>query len=294
MENLQYTFEEWKEGKFSIFYFSEVPKLLGDDIVQNQIPSVNWQIISKNEEKLIKVEQRKIHKSMVDEGFNCLVNCFRKRVDKSQISNILIDSEIKAVEKIVEYSSFINEDIFYVDFEVIRLDSIKIEKIQKFIYNLNRGIDLNTDYISFPKSWSQRKWSNYNIVVAETIWLYYNWLKELLVQEYYEIKSKDIEKKSDKYLANYWFIVGLAFAKGEIGSEECLKSSSELARAMGNKNFRPYLSESINNSNVNDKNVFSDSDKINKIILYCEEENIEIDEYFFKKVKEGATLKKKK
>ena len=301
MENLQYTFEEWKEGKFSIYYFSKVPKLLGDDIVQNQIPSVNWQIISKNEVELIKAEQVKIHKSKVDEGFNSLVNCFSRRVDISQISNILIDSEIKEVEKIVEYSSFINEEVFYVDFEVIRLDSIKIAKIYPFILNLKRGIVLNTDYISFPKSWTKREWSNYNIVIAESIWLYYNWLNELYSNEN---KKLDIQTKSPKtdYKTTNWFIVGLAFANGKM--DELVEMSKKeknntvnflfITRKMGDDSHRPYISQSYANYKVTDKNIFSDLSKINKIINHCKVNNIEIKDSFFKQVDERTYDKRNK
>lgn len=76
----------------------------------------------------------------------------------------------------------------------------------------------------------------------------------------------------------HWFKIGLLFANGKM--KELLESnnnnSTKVAELLGNKNYRPFISESIGYNEASDKNIFNSFDKMNKIISYCKEQNINV------------------
>jgi hypothetical protein len=84
----------------------------------------------------------------------------------------------------------------------------------------------------------------------------------------------------------YWFKVGVFFATGEI--DKILKSNNynfaQTAKQLGNKNFRPFISESYNNTSKGNKNIFSNRQRIKEIVEYCNHENIPINENFLSKL----------
>ena len=111
-----------------------------------------------------------VTKSKVDEGVEYFKNSFSQRSKKSKTPNNIVKNEIKALEKVIEFDSIVYKEPFHFDLEDFIVDSSRIKKIHKFILNLKRGIRLNTDYISIPTIVISNKWSNYNIVIAESIW----------------------------------------------------------------------------------------------------------------------------
>ncbi|MNK96250.1 hypothetical protein D3C87_1165200 [compost metagenome] len=85
-------------------------------------------------------------------------------------------------------------------------------------------------------------------------------------------------QKNESYKDQIWFVVGLKFATGEM--YDLLKSNNQnftkTAILLGNKNFRPFISETKNNSTTNNKNIYSNKEKLRKIYDHCMENNIKI------------------
>lgn len=109
-------------------------------------------------------------------------------------------------------------------------------------------------------------------------------INELLINEHND--SKEIGTipatliEELKYKESAWFKIGLLFATGEM--EDLLSkfdsNGTQIAEYLGNKKgLRPYITESIGiNKSTSEKSVFSNSGKMNKIILHCEQNNIPI------------------
>jgi hypothetical protein len=94
------------------------------------------------------------------------------------------------------------------------------------------------------------------------------------------VSNPKILKGNLDYKKEAWFKIGLLFATGEMDAL-LLKFDSngtQIAKNLGNKKgFRPYITESIGiNKSTSVKSVFSNKDKMNKIILHCEENNIQV------------------
>lgn len=78
-----------------------------------------------------------------------------------------------------------------------------------------------------------------------------------------------------------WFKVGVLFANGKIEKLYNLTNSfSQVAIELGNKNYRPYISESWGNTNIGNKNIFSNKKRVEIIKEYCLDNNIELSESF--------------
>ncbi len=262
MKKLLYTFEEWEKGEFSIEYNTNSSKLLG---IENTIPVLRWNELSENEVELIKAEQIKIHKSKVDEGVEYFKNSFSQRSKKSKTPNNIVKNEIKALEKVIEFDSIVYKEPFHFDLEDFIVDSSRIKKIHKFILNLKRGIRLNTDYISIPTIVISNKWSNYNIVIAESIWLYYEWLlgkvKTEILQEEPEILKDSILSDNQKLILLYE--LGVIQYLSE--NKPFVSSTNELAKVIAKilsanettiqSAINPMLREGISQKNNPMKNV---------------------------------------
>lgn len=88
-----------------------------------------------------------------------------------------------------------------------------------------------------------------------------------------------------------WFKVGLLFANGEMDSliakhkSGTMANYTAIANELGDKNFRPYISETINAAHNNDKNIFSNQDKVAFIQSYCESNGITVVESFKNRIK---------
>lgn len=107
---------------------------------------------------------------------------------------------------------------------------------------------------------------------------------ELNIQPQLELNIQpQLEPKKTKCpTKTLWFFVGLKFATGELMQiyKDNNHNSTQTAIKLGNKNLRPYITESIANTNTNDKNIFSKSKKLDIIIKYCEENDIIISDEF--------------
>ncbi len=104
-----------------------------------------------------------------------------------------------------------------------------------------------------------------------------------LYKEIFESKTENPSNKADKKTETHWFKVGLEFAKGTI--QELNKSQglsyTEIAIKLGNKNYRPYISETLSNKPTNeDKVIYNDKAKMEFISEYCQANKILICEDF--------------
>jgi len=59
---------------------------------------------------------------------------------------------------------------------------------------------------------------------------------------------------------------------------------TQVAIELGNKNYRPFISESKSNTNKKDKNIFSSKDKLKKIQIHCTENKIPMVQDFLNKI----------
>lgn len=125
--------------------------------------------------------------------------------------------------------------------------------------------------------------------------------KELWLRNFIKIISKiaknirkitkiESEKKIAKTQKNYceysWFKIGVLFATGEMSNllEQNDFNATKVAELLGNKNLRPYISDSLGSNLDSDKNIFSSHDKMIKIISYCEEKEFLIAPDFISKL----------
>ncbi|MCM4161866.1 hypothetical protein FHG64_16000 [Antarcticibacterium flavum] len=85
-----------------------------------------------------------------------------------------------------------------------------------------------------------------------------------------------------KFIDETWFKIGLTFATGQAQRlyEEYKDKRghfTKVATKLGFKSTdRPYFSQTIHNSTVDNKNLYSDPDKLEKIYTYCQVRNITV------------------
>lgn len=96
-------------------------------------------------------------------------------------------------------------------------------------------------------------------------------------------------KPKKDYKEEIWFKIGLLFATGEIEilSKKHNRNATQIAVELKNKSYRPYISESLNNSTQTDKNIFSKPDKVTKIADHCKENDIKMCEDFLSKLNQS-------
>lgn len=102
---------------------------------------------------------------------------------------------------------------------------------------------------------------------------------------------KDSISKNDAKQNKLWFHVGLLFANGEMDNliskhdNQGTPNCTAIAKELGNKNFRPYISESYSGTNQDNKNIFSNQDKVSYILNYCENKGIPVVDKFKQRIK---------
>lgn len=107
----------------------------------------------------------------------------------------------------------------------------------------------------------------------------YEMFKSFLPQKANEIQSNDFENR-------IWFKVGLLWANGQMTNllSKHRSNCTKIAKELGNSSYRPYISESLSNTNDTDKNIFKSPDKIQVIRKYCTENKIEMSEEFTRRI----------
>lgn len=102
------------------------------------------------------------------------------------------------------------------------------------------------------------------------------------------LQKKQVTTKENKYPEDkYWFVVGLKLATGELQQiyKNTNRNATQTAIKLGNRHLRPYISESISNTNKNDKNIFRRSkNDIDLITDYCKENGLKVCDDFKNKL----------
>lgn len=131
--------------------------------------------------------------------------------------------------------------------------------------NLNKLKDLHREYYKYLLNFERDK-----------IFKHINELIEPL-------KSEN-EYSDEKYKSENWFKIGLLFANGEMSSllKKYKSNCTQIAKHLGNeKGLRPYITESIGTNLKNsNKSIFSNRDKMKKIISHCKENKIPVIQSF--------------
>lgn len=125
---------------------------------------------------------------------------------------------------------------------------------------------------------------------------------EIILNDPFRFKmyfKKDIVKKQIKKPKikdnEIWFQVGLKFATGELPiskNQNYTKLAKEYFSELKTKNgnsARPYITATCNDYKT-DKNIYSKEDKLQKIIDYCKENQINICETFIEKIPKNFFL----
>ncbi len=98
-----------------------------------------------------------------------------------------------------------------------------------------------------------------------------------------DVSNKRSEKDLDeKFSHNTWFKIGVTFATGQ--AQELYEKYkgykghfTKVATELGFKETdRPYISETINNTTLDNKNIYASPEKLSKIYSYCQKNNIEV------------------
>lgn len=189
----------------------------------------------------------------------------------------VFDPEVCIIQKwqdkfnlaIEEFPFFNNQDIELLTLPRYKDDTLGKEQ-SRIVYSIQREFHLYAVFLEVQK-----------------IQVFIN---ELLIYELTDSKElgtiPTILKDEFKYKESAWFKIGLLFATGEM--EDLLSkfdsNGTQIAEYLGNKQgFRPYITESIGiNKNKSEKSIFSNSGKMNKIILHCKQNNIPVVSSFLK------------
>lgn len=199
--------------------------------------------------------------------FNAFLNYIKEQIQEYHV----FDPEECIIQKWLDEFDLALEDFPFInnkDIELLTLPNYKDDSLEKeqirLIYSIQREFHLHAVFLEVQKIQA--------------------FINELLINEHAD--SKDLGKvpatliDEFKYKESAWFKIGLLFANGEM--EDLLSkfnsNGTQIAEYLGNKQgFRPYITESIGiNKSTSEKSVFSNSGKMNKIILHCEQNNIPV------------------
>jgi hypothetical protein len=198
--------------------------------------------------------------------------------------SIAVDDKLPYLKYLInklklESWKFDNKNIFdilkYYDVDTAILDFNKNTPLKELLNknfksvsgfeNLNKFRDLHREYYKYFLN-----------IERDKIFKYVNGLIE-------NLDSKN-ESSDEEYKNTNWFIIGLLFANGEMDTllKKYKSNGTQIAKHLGNeKGFRPYITESIgSNIKTSKKNIFSDRDKMQKIITHCEDNNIPVIPFF--------------
>jgi hypothetical protein len=285
----KYTYDNWLNGDVTlvdatrVFDKGDEPKM------------ADWIDFSESDKQKIKEKQSEIFIDKVNTILSEHCSQFMKRFNASEMKNELFNNEIQQCENIM-FGQIPNVKVVHLKHWGIGLDHQYLTDIQLYIARtILKGIDDGLSFIHSPNT----KYENRNIVdcriYARFVWEYCKWLKSNSVKEKNHNSKGEINnaiQMQNKTISDeikqsrIWFKVGLLFANGEMDklidkhNKDNTPNFSAIAKELGDFNFRPYISESISGTNNNDKNIFSNLDKINFITAYCENNGIVIVDSF--------------
>jgi hypothetical protein len=277
----QSKFESWLKGDVTLLYSDVFYK------EEDKPVFVTWDNFSEPEVIKIKKMQKQIFDKNVSINLEKFKSEFTKRYSKSLIPVEFLEIEKQECFNIL-FSKIPNKELVLTKNWKIPFTYSDLLEIQEYANKvILRGIDICLDFIHSPNNKYQIKDKIPSQVYAQTLYEYYNWLNSSFKSDKDSVLI-NIEKINTDSL---WFKVGLFFANGQISQlienykNITMPNFTAISKELGNTNYRPYISESINNTNISDKNIFSNNRKVQAIIKYCEINNIIISDDFKNRVK---------
>ena len=283
----QYKFDSWFKGNVTLIY-SEVSFKEKDDNGKTVKPVfVTWDNFAESEVIKIKEKQREVFDENVNLYLTKFQTEFQKRYKKSLMAAEFLEMEKNECFNIL-YSEIPNSEIIITSNWKIPFNFNDLLEIQEYANkSILRGIENCLDFIHSPNNKYQIKDKIPSQVYAQTLYEYYNWLNSSFKSDKDNVLI-NIEKIN---IDSLWFKVGLFFANGQISQlienykNFTMPNFTAISKELGNINYRPYISESINDTNISDKNIFSNNRKVQTIIKYCEINNIIISDDFKNRIK---------
>jgi hypothetical protein len=294
-----YTYDNWWNGDVTLVdatrYFEK-----GDEPV-----IVNWEDFSESDVNRIKEKQMELFKAKVNALLNPVIKQFNKRYEASKMKSTYLRDERKQCWYVM-FGELPNYEIVQLDQWRISHTNQYLSDVQDYVERtIKNGIDDGLGFIHSPNCKYQDISKPDSRIYAKFVSMYFNWLNKfkkeeeskkriLRAKEEIESLEKDPLKLIDKNIAiqnRIWFKVGLSFANGEMDTLiikhtiGTMTNCTAIARELGNTNFRPYISESMGGTKINDKNIFSNKEKIEIIENYCESNTITVVESFYKRKK---------
>lgn len=283
----KYKFESWYNGDVTLLYSEVFYKKNENDDKSNEPVFVTWDDFAESEVIKIKEKQSEVFDENVNLYLTKFQTEFQKRYDKSMMAAEFLEMEKNECFNIL-FSEIPNSEIIITSNWKIPFNFNDLLEIQEYANkSILRGINNCLDFIHSPNNKYQIKDKIPSQVYAQTLYEYYNWLNSSFKSDKDNLLI-NIEKIN---IDSLWFKVGLFFANGQISKlienykNFTMPNFREISRELGNINYRPYISESINNTNINDKNIFSNDKKVQAIISYCEINKIIISEDFKSRMK---------
>lgn len=205
--------------------------------------------------------------------------------------NSYCNSLNSAIKSILEYIKTHNVDVEYHFILARKINNILYEfknKMQEFGIAIDNSENIREAYL-FYKAIAKSE----NLLPVKT-YLYNSDEREKEFLDYIKIESPETKEpetksntKKDK-TKEIWFIVGVMFATGEMQKlfKEMNKNATQTAKHLGNESYRPFISETVANTNKKPLNIYSRKKKdINLILEYCKTNNLEVCQDFKDKIK---------
>lgn len=290
----QYKFENWLNGDVTLI-FSEVlsdGKDVNGEIVEPI--RVDWENFAESERIKIMQMQKQIFDENISLNLEKFKSEFLKRHTRSLMPEEFLESEKQECFNILFSRIPIKQFVTTKHWEITFYYNDLLE-IQKYAKNtILKGIEVCLDFIHSPHNKYQTKNKIPSQVYAHVLYNYFQWLESNFnLEKNDDIKNDDmiIDDAINLKTELLWFKVGLFFANGQISllKEKYKKGDvanfTAISKELGNSNYRPYISESFSNTNINDKNIFSNNQKVKEILNYCEVNNINVSDDFTTRIK---------
>lgn len=278
----QATYDSWWNGDVTLVYATKVERAGEKPIV------VDWSLFIAEDVIRIKQKQFEIFEEQVNKRLEAHKAHFLKTYNSSENKTKFYNDEKRQCDYLL-FGKVSSSDFIRFKHWGVVYDRQYILDIQNYAERtIYQGIEDGFDFIHSPNCKFQDKNLIHSCIYARSVWEYLKWLKSLAKER----KSQTITSTKN-VTEEYWFIVGVAFAKGEIEQMRQEQISyTKMAVKLGNRSFRPYISETVSNGTKSNKNIFSRKDAdIQSILSYCERNNIKVVDSFNKECKKGQKLR---
>lgn len=278
------TFEDWSNGNVTLIYAKSVFK------ESNRPNFVTWGNFNEADVIKIKETQKAIFNKTVEKKLEELKSNFFKNYGNSKVKEEFLKIEKQECLNILSLP-IPKQKTIITTYWTVFFEYDDLVEIQDYVNEtIVRGIDRGYDFIHSPKSKYQETGKIPSQAYAQIVYDYFEWLKD----NFKRVEEKDKSEKKDK-TELLWFKVGIFFATGEMDilikkhteGEDSVPNCTAISEELGNKSFRPYISESFSGTNENDKNIFSNEKKVQVILEYCNKNKIIVAESFIKRTNNG-------